>query len=474
MQERLVGVDAYTFGPYSLSSVERVLRYRGQPVVLAPKTLELLFELLADVNHVVSKADLIDRLWPESYVDEANLSQNIYVLRQLFKGHQSGIVVENVPKRGYRLSVPVAAPEPEVRNTHAKAVGYAGRYTRTLAALAAACIVVTATLVALHARPDTHRALHADALAKYLLARTYESAGSVQNLRRGEKLFEDVIRMSPQSAQGYAGLAESEASLAYYAATPGDRTHLQARAIDLAREAVATDPNSADAYASLGGVEFSIAHEDNPAQSDFQRALALNPNQPEALVWYATLLMNQGHVEAAQRMFGRALGIEPNSPGTVASLAWSDFVARDYTQAITLSKQMLVIHALPWTARITLADAYIASRNFTEARVIIEALRHNPQTRYEALALAAQLDALTGRAQIAARELRRLDDTADTRDTGDWDAASIAAAYVALHDRAHAYAWLDRVDYFERRLLARDPRFSALAGDPDFLSWTNG
>ncbi|MEO6913648.1 MAG: winged helix-turn-helix domain-containing protein, partial [Candidatus Baltobacteraceae bacterium] len=111
MEDRQIGA-VHSFGPYSLCVTERVLRYHGQPVVLAGKTLDLLFQLASRLNRVVSKHDLIESVWPETYVDEANLTQNIYVLRRLFKQHQSAVVIENIPKRGYRLTIPAAAATP--------------------------------------------------------------------------------------------------------------------------------------------------------------------------------------------------------------------------------------------------------------------------------------------------------------------------------------------------------------------------
>ena len=52
----------------------------------------------------------MERIWPGDFVEEANLTQNIYVLRRLFEEHASGVRIENVPKRGYRLTA-IAAPQ---------------------------------------------------------------------------------------------------------------------------------------------------------------------------------------------------------------------------------------------------------------------------------------------------------------------------------------------------------------------------
>ena len=470
MEVRETPPATYVFGAYSLSSSERVLRHRGEPIVLAPKTLELLVELLASANRVVPKHDLIEALWPDTYVDEANLAQNVYVLRQLFKRDGSGISIENIPKRGYRLTVPAPEMAPQILAPPARPARK--RAFVPAAALVFAILVAAAVFGLDRAQRAEGQKLSASSLADYLLARSYQSDGSPRALRHAAALFSAVMRESPQSAEGYAGLAESDASLAYYAPSEAERARLQAGALSLAREAVAKDPNSADAYAALGGVEFSVSYRDEPARRDFERALTLNQNQPDALAWYGSLLLNEGHIERARSMFARALGVVPDSPGTAAALAWSDYEARDYAAAILLSRQLLAGGKLRANARITIADACIAARDFANAREAVRALQRDPQTRVQGLALAAQLAALTGDRATGQSVLRTID--ANASGVHSWDAASIAAAYLTVHDRARAFAWLERVNFFERPLIARDPRFAALAGDSDFRAWSNG
>ena len=467
MEEHGSPAALHSFGPYTLSPVERVLRHRDQPVILARKTLDVLLVLVSDVHRVISKDELIERVWPETYVDEANVTQNIYVLRQLFKKHQSGVGIENIPKRGYQLTVRAATP-----------LASAARIPQRIR-IAAAIVVPLLIAALIGAFVLVHNSrriapLNGTALADYMLGQSYRTDGAPQRLAQAATLFARVIHENPNNASGYAALAETDASLAYYAQHESQRTRLQATAMTLARESVRKDPNSADAYAALGGVEFSIAHQAQPAAAHFARALALNPNQSDALVWYGTLLLNDGRVEHARRLFGRALGIQPHAPGVIASLAWSDYVAGDNAGAILLGKQLLLSRRLAPLARITLANAYIAAHDFEPARAAIAALANDSQTRYQSVALAAQLDALTGRSALAVHELHHLNLTANTGNTDAWDAASIAAAYLALRNRQAVFAWLARVDLWERPLMLRDPRFAALARDPHFRAWANG
>src|SRR5262249_58127665 len=98
----------YEFGPYTLNGRERVLLRDGKPVSLAPKALDTLMVLLRNSGHLVEKEQLMSEVWPATYVEEANLTQNISILRKVLSGGgKSSSYIETVPRRGYRFTVPV-------------------------------------------------------------------------------------------------------------------------------------------------------------------------------------------------------------------------------------------------------------------------------------------------------------------------------------------------------------------------------
>ena len=108
-------------GPYVLETGERVLLLGGEPVAVPPKAVDVLSALAADGGRVVSKESLMERVWPNSFVDEANLTQSIYTLRRRFSRDDSGVRIENVPRRGYRLIVP--DPRPAANRPHGRCGG---------------------------------------------------------------------------------------------------------------------------------------------------------------------------------------------------------------------------------------------------------------------------------------------------------------------------------------------------------------
>jgi DNA-binding winged helix-turn-helix (wHTH) protein/tetratricopeptide (TPR) repeat protein len=97
-----------SFGPFILDPVEKVLLRNGQPVSLPPKALETLLALVERHGHVMEKAQLLNRVWPDTFVEEATLAQNVFTLRKVLgdspDGHE---YIETVPKRGYRFIAPV-------------------------------------------------------------------------------------------------------------------------------------------------------------------------------------------------------------------------------------------------------------------------------------------------------------------------------------------------------------------------------
>jgi Tol biopolymer transport system component/DNA-binding winged helix-turn-helix (wHTH) protein len=100
----------YRFGDYQLAATERVLRRNGEIIPLPLKSLEVLLVLVEQHGRVVSKAELMEQVWPDSHVEEANLARHIYTLRKVLgensKGTEGGYI-QTVPGRGYRFVVQV-------------------------------------------------------------------------------------------------------------------------------------------------------------------------------------------------------------------------------------------------------------------------------------------------------------------------------------------------------------------------------
>jgi DNA-binding winged helix-turn-helix (wHTH) protein/TolB-like protein/lipopolysaccharide biosynthesis regulator YciM len=92
------------FGKFRLDAEKRVLWFEEKPVNLALKKIELLCVLTENGGEVITKEELLSRVWADSFVEESNLSRHIYVLRKTFKDFGAKDLIQTVPRRGYRFA----------------------------------------------------------------------------------------------------------------------------------------------------------------------------------------------------------------------------------------------------------------------------------------------------------------------------------------------------------------------------------
>jgi eukaryotic-like serine/threonine-protein kinase len=98
----------YEFGPFRMDPDKQVLLRDGQLIAVTPKTFETLLVLVRRGREVVSKEELLKEVWPDSFVEEANLSQHIFKLRKALGDTLEGErYIVTLPGRGYRFAVPV-------------------------------------------------------------------------------------------------------------------------------------------------------------------------------------------------------------------------------------------------------------------------------------------------------------------------------------------------------------------------------
>jgi DNA-binding winged helix-turn-helix (wHTH) protein len=94
----------FQFGPFRLDTTERILLRDGQPVPLTPKALQTLLELVESSGRILDKDELLSRVWPDTFVEEITLAQNVSTLRKALGVDQEGRqYIETVPRRSYRF-----------------------------------------------------------------------------------------------------------------------------------------------------------------------------------------------------------------------------------------------------------------------------------------------------------------------------------------------------------------------------------
>jgi Tol biopolymer transport system component/DNA-binding winged helix-turn-helix (wHTH) protein len=152
----------YEFGAWRLDPLARVLSLQDRPIALAPKSFDLLMLMVQRRGRVVERHELMRELWPDTIVEEANLTFQVSTLRKAL-GENGSRWIETVPKHGYRFMAPVreVLPEDTVTVTvetppaaaaaAAKFPKFPARRARPLIAIALALAVALGALAALAA-----------------------------------------------------------------------------------------------------------------------------------------------------------------------------------------------------------------------------------------------------------------------------------------------------------------------------------
>jgi DNA-binding winged helix-turn-helix (wHTH) protein/Tol biopolymer transport system component len=102
--------SSYSFGSFALDADRRALHRQGIPVPLTPKAFDLLLYLVKNPNRAITKEELLQGVWADSFVEEGNLTQNVFLLRKaLADDSGSSAVIVTIPRKGYQFAAEVAA-----------------------------------------------------------------------------------------------------------------------------------------------------------------------------------------------------------------------------------------------------------------------------------------------------------------------------------------------------------------------------
>ena len=98
----------YQFGPFSLHTREHLLVRDNEHLPLTVKSFKTLLVLVENSGHLVERSELLEHVWPNTFVEEANLTQQVFTLRRLLGlDHNGRQYIETVPKVGYRFTATV-------------------------------------------------------------------------------------------------------------------------------------------------------------------------------------------------------------------------------------------------------------------------------------------------------------------------------------------------------------------------------
>lgn len=454
---------AYRFGRFRLDAERLLLEMGGESVPLGPKVVETLLVLVRHAGTLVTKDELMDALWPDGFVEEANLTQNVYLLRRTLRAHGLEPAIETLARRGYRFVAPVA-PE-------SSPAGPTAVVRRRIAAALAAGLLLFA-LPGAASNAARARPVSPEVARLYGMGRYYWNLRTVAGLRRSVTYFDQVVEHDPNSALGYAGLADAYTELVDYVCDGKPCPAVAAKAQRYARAAVARDPSSAAAHTSLAMTLRLFARDDAASDAEFERAIALDPADALAHEWYGNALLARGETKRARHELELAVGLQPVATATYGWLARNAYYDHRFAQAIAYAREALALDPRRIESLVILGLSHEQSGDAGRAIAAFRRLGAAGGDAVDAQLLIAGVYARFGERRRALAALR---DAGASASTNPYVAHDRAFALVGAGEYARALESLKSLRFaarMDRTFFVLDPRLDAVRGDPRFRPWT--
>lgn len=328
------GRESFQFGDFLLVPRERLLLRNQKPVALTGKAFDLLLVLVRRSGQLVSKDELFQEIWPDRFVEEVNLSVNVSAVRKAL-GPGAAELIQTVTKRGYRFVAPVAVVE---------------------AATEAALTSGLGASPSVPARASARNSANPDAYRAYLEGRYAWSQRSEAGLRNAVNRFQHAVSLDPGYAAAHAGLADCYATLGYLSfVSPADAFPFARRHALLAVE---RDGTLAEPHASLAYVKFYFDWNWQGAETEFRRAITLNPGWAAAHQWYSIFLLAAGRAGEAAHEILLAQERDPLSLTVNTDLGFYYYYTRRYDDAIKQLQSVLAMNADFAPAHLWLGRSY--------------------------------------------------------------------------------------------------------------------
>jgi serine/threonine protein kinase/tetratricopeptide (TPR) repeat protein len=217
-----------------------------------------------------------------------------------------------------------------------------------------------------------------EAYQLYLKGRYFWNKRDEAGLRNGIKYFKDAEEKDPNYALAYSGLADSYALLCDIGVVPPVAEMPKAKSA--AQKAVDIDPNLAEGYTSRAFVKLAYDWDWLGAESDFKKAIELNPKYATAHQWYASYLVQMGKLDRAKHEIEQAQQLDPLSPIISSNAGFYSYLQRNYDDAIKQYRQTLEMDDQFWVAHHYLGLAYAKKGMHREAMDELRLLLKSPGT----------------------------------------------------------------------------------------------
>jgi len=571
----------YEFSGFRLEQAQQRLLYRGEPVALKPKILDLLLFLIQSRGKLVAKDDLMRKIWPDTIVEENNITVSMSILRKtLGEDRNNPQFIQTVPRRGYRFVADVIELSTdqittgETRHTGALAeseeapidslavlpleslekdpnVEYlsdgiaesiidllsripklrvlarstvfrfkakeidpqeVGRLLNIRAVMMIRVIrlgdklIIRSELVKVsdgsqlwgeqynrsasdilaiqeeiaraiteslkfkltssdHISLARHPTENIEAYNLYLRGRFFWNKYGKEWVLKAIEVFQEAIQIDSYYALAYCGLADAYFRLSNVHFPPRE---VMPKAKEAALRAVEIDDNLAEAHSSLGLVKVYYDHDWIGAETEFRKALKLDPNLVSAHQRYGSYLTFMGRFEESIRHYETALELDPFSLQINMNLATTYYLRGEYDRAIKHLNKTSELEPNYMPTHFVLGSTYVQQGRLDEAIEEFKFIYTLDDEAYLALGFMGYAHALNGQRAEAETVLSILEDIADRKYVSPY---SLLLICLALGPLERVFQLLEQL-YEERNdwlvWLKVSPELKVVRNDPRF------
>ncbi|MGH9839248.1 MAG: tetratricopeptide repeat protein [Blastocatellia bacterium] len=483
---------------------------RGEEVVsLAPKAIEMLLLLVRHKGEVLDKESLMKGLWPDTIVEENNLTVIVSALRKaLGETRTEHRYIVTLSGRGYSFVAEVSEtvegaangqvhsrtgesraapalngsePKPPAATAPVSGINFLrlGRGAFILGILGILGLALLALIVAraltLELTGEERKQVakrytdNAEAYQLYLRGRHFWNQRTAEGYKRAIECFEQATRIDPNYALAFAGLADSYQLLGGTDGTAAPK-EIFPKAKAAAARALEIDGALAEAHTSLARVSITFDRDWPAAEREFKRAIELNPNYPLARMWHANYLAARGRFDEAFTEISLAQKLDPLSVMLGVDAGMLFYFARQYDRAIEQIRKSLELDRNFWPGHWYLGWVYEAKGMYQEALSEFEKAAALSGNHAEMAADLGRVYALSGRKGEARKALENLIKRSQAAYVSP---CALALVYVGLGERDETFVWLQKGSEdrcWQMNFLKIDPRFDSLRTDPRFTT----
>jgi TolB-like protein/Flp pilus assembly protein TadD len=299
----------------------------------------------------------------------------------------------------------------------------------------------------------------------YLRGRYFFEKRTPAAMTKAIEYFELAIKLDPQYALAYAGLADGYSTLGGYDFLP-PRDSIP-KAIEASQKALSIEPKLAEAHAALGRARM-FDWDWSAAEKEFKLAIDLNPSYATARHWYAVYLRHLRRFDESLRESKKAEELEPISAGRKSTMGATLYCARRYDQAIEQLWQALELDPDNTVAHYYLGRTLVQMGMWDEAITQYQKALSLFGKSIEVLAHLGHIYAISGKKGTARKILAELEELSK-RDYVPH--AYKAVIYIGLNEKDQAFECLERASQEQDQnldALGVDPLFDSLREDPRY------